>query len=851
LAIKQILQTIQNKIKLDKGISRRPVDATPGYLGDMNNFEYKNGAVVLRNGSRVMNHAEDNLWYDIKSFKICGTNVVMGLNYKRELWAWLDKWPETDFKVCNSSPFRTYRHVDGAGTEFFNKHFSIDNGTKFWLDEDAFSVIIFNDYGEIFRIMKNGIFKITGDNDYTDKTEALESIREDFSLTCGRLYLDIKNATNKIFNESMYIGTESIGRSQRITGETRFAWVNELGVISELSDPVKIDGYKNAIISMFPIVPFDERNKEFPVERIVRPQTYALKNKTIYEGYDGGLRVGAISETEWNPVHPYAGNLEKTAVGVVLAIKEESTHTNQYGVITTILPGIYLAVTDDTGNFYDFDKSEDYNYNIISLDFKNPLQHSSKSANMTKMFVAKDFKDNSFPRLYKSDFTKDLEPDQEYQNKKAIFSTTLSMVSGGSTYWIKLADSVPLYEKGRAYPEHIIVVADSGNGTIYIPNGFLFEVEFKIIQDNSNIKTAWGSQLIRGIELSIGSIDSIWSCWENVGFDCWQFVREITPSVDNINLEEMQFSIPDDIDRADLIVAESKANIWIKIRELKNRFATYNDSRIVGISQRCFTGTAVELIYYDNAGDGTETNYNIQPSNAPLIPDNIRISFLPFMSLDYTGLRHVPYTLPLIRRAIRNPQHLSLSGGKVYCVEDNRLWYGDASDMMLENSITMHSQVLSMCKFDSSVVLSTRLGLFYVSDVGLVAIIGGENIVSDELFYSSGGCIAINENEVYLIYKETTSSGNWYAKCFKISDDISNVNFSGTVKSISIGSKIYIADDWNVWIYDIDIKSWCGKRTYKDKIHRIWNHNEKLGLCFDSSINRLNGFDSPDTSGES
>jgi len=173
---KQFIRIVQNKMPLNAGLLRKSVQRGQGYLGDLHNFELDEDIARLRLGTRVVGLMEDASWYDVKSFKISDTEIILGLNYKRELWGWLDKWAETNFKICNTSPFRKYNHTNISGVKFEDSHFSFDKGNKFWFEEDDFSILIMNDYGEIFRIMKRGHFRITGDAEASYDTAIEESL---------------------------------------------------------------------------------------------------------------------------------------------------------------------------------------------------------------------------------------------------------------------------------------------------------------------------------------------------------------------------------------------------------------------------------------------------------------------------------------------------------------------------------------------------------------------------------------------------------------------------------------------------------------------------------------------------
>jgi len=200
--------------------------------------------------------------------------------------------------------------------------------------------------------------------------------------------------------------------------------------------------------------------------------------------------------------------------------------------------------------------------------------------------------------------------------------------------------------------------------------------------------------------------------------------------------------------------------------------------------------------------------------------------------------------LPMIRRAMRNPQHLTTAGGKVYAVEDNKIWVGSVDDFMMIDYIEIHSAVDHIASFDTGIIASTRQGLFYVaSGEGIKRVVGGEMIMSKFLAPCSGGALSVDGRDIHIVYKQVTETGAWYPTVAKINNALTEINLEGEIKSVSIGKRIYIADDWNVWIYDMDDKVWAGKKHYKNRIHRLFSHKNKLGLAFETGVDRRNSFD--------
>ena len=125
--------------------------------------------------------------------------------------------------------------------------------------------------------------------------------------------------------------------------------------------------------------------------------------------------------------------------------------------------------------------------------------------------------------------------------------------------------------------------------------------------------------------------------------------------------------------------------------------------------------------------------------------DKLQIGYAPLMTLDYTGMRRIPMPMPMIRRAMRNPQLISMSGGKVYVVEDNKVWIGSVDDFMMIDYMEVHSTINHMATMDAGVVLATRTGLFYLeAGQGTKQVMGGENIMSKYLTPCSGGVLSVD-----------------------------------------------------------------------------------------------------------
>lgn len=850
-AFKQIVRTIKNKIPVSKGIVRRTKETDQGFLSDIHNFILEDESLKFRLGTRVIADMGDELWYMIDSFKIAGTTVMLGLNYKRELWAWLPQWPESSFKVFNTSPFKTsYPHKTIAGVPYASGHFSFDRGNKFWIGEDNYSVVIINDYAEIFRIMKNGCFRITADDDYADQREAIQDARDDITLTTGRLYLDIKEATNKVFNERMYIGDESIRRSHRITGETRFAYVNELGVVSELSDPIDIEGYRHVVVSKIPIV------KRFAPENIVQPQAVANTGCSIYENTSTGISEAATAGNLWNPANPSGTLIDAHAF--IICVKN-GTFTPHGGAAVEIPEGVYMCIQRITGGAA-LDRSlaeEEYNYNFVQHQFTDILASCVKKAAAPSFFKAvtrdvlfapSDF--DALPNVKRLEFVKVTVPNigaiclpDDMTAMTGLFDSgdyiVFSNEASPAEGWIKLSDTF----FPEIYGEREITISASGaTPDVMTFVGSINQMELTINYDAA-VGYTWNDSCIRGVEVNKAVFSSTFTMWQNLGFDCWKYLGMVDSITINDFVPETKKIEVAGIDlNADVFLSGTDTDIWQSIINSRERFAVWNSSHIQGISQRFFIN---DLLTKSIAYEG-EVNTDVGSFNQRDSGVQYKIGFAPLMTLDYTGLRRIPMPLPMIRRAMRNPQFVSIAGGNVYVVEDNKIWVGSVNDFMMVDYIEIHSTVNHMASFGEGVIVSTKNGLFYCAlGEGMKQVVGGETVLSKFLAPCSGGVLSVDERDVHIIYKRVTETGAWYPAVVKINDALSEINLEGEIKSVSIGKNIYVADDWNIWVYDMTNKVWAGKEYYNYKIHRLYVLNNKLGIAFEDGVNRRNAFERP------
>lgn len=838
---KQLLQVIQNKRRINKGIVRRPLENTDGFVSNLYNYELDDGVAKVRLGTRVMNAETDDLWYTLDSFRIGDMDILIGINYKREVWAWLDKWPETNFKVCNSSPFVRYQKKSSGGYFSKTRQLIFQQGNKFWLEEDNLGIIIINDYGEAYRIMKKGSVRLT-----TDREESSYFNHQLIGVR-ARIYVDIKEATNKYFDNTVYVSPDDDKKGWRIAGDVRFAWTNEMGVVSELSEPTVLDGYQNVMFSLLPdITNVDKKNKTLALNRIVNHGATARSGHAIYEGDGGLIAVGATAGNVWEPTNPYPTHTQQQAYGVVLVVREGSWTDSSTATTSSIDEGIYMSMTNSSGNYFKI-SNEDFYEQIIQLALSDTVRTADRKLTVGRLFQTNTGNNRitSFPRLARTSFTIGISPTSI--NNKVSYSLNMDYI--GDSSWVKISEEVE-----DVYPSDRVYITDAlGSGdTINITDGVLYQVDLLLSTKDSggvsDIKEAsWDNATVRGVELPLSATSSIWACWQNYGYDTWKLLGSFaftTASFDIENLAVNLSTLYDDTNFiTDSLTGSPITEAFDEISKRTDRLTVWNNDHIVSRAQRVFYKKGSTLPDYEIIYEGVAQLPGDYNDCSDL--EDMRIGAIPFTAMDNTGIRKISMPLPLVRRAMRNPQHVSVSGGKLYVVEDNKLWFGSSAELMLTNEVELQSGVYGIAEFDSGVVVTTKSGMFYVAEGQYQKVYNSDGVVASFIAPCSGGCIAVEDKDVYLVTKHVTDSGSWYPALQEIGTPISEVNFVGSLKSTSIGYKIYLADDWNVWVFNLKTKAWSGVFNYGSKIQKVFRFNNKLGVSFCSDIDKRNSFDTP------
>lgn len=819
---KQLIETVKNKVPLTGGLSIKGYPVM-GTLSDMKNFKIEEGVLKLRYGTKTVASFDNKRFYFLKNFEFCGAEVLFGLDYQLCLHAFFENYEGYDFIVRDASQWHKNEMQlpqnqlvvgkDENDRDIISDPWTLgklfDNGTQFWAYENQKYIMFFNDCGEIRVIVKDGGFKIHKDEQYIE--------------------VDIKDATNRVFDIPPVLREDKRGVAPSITGEYRFARVNELGVISELTEPKYLQNWQRVIACYGDVSMPEDIRKTESYDEISNP---------------AGTTYGLII---------CGRNLHKSVIRYTAdSFGDTSGYQRQpYSMIQYKLPGsdINNKITYDDPSCFLFSMihSQDLADSKFWLDIKsgdiNDIYDTSitterrvfqKKADSTlndghENFEFYEYKNPA--RKYSQVFFNEEQgcfPYQWFEGSKKVFA---------NAYNIKIGDAV-------SYAIHARNVAVSDyKATPYTPKEDKDDLSLFYLTELETEETL--------VKKSLGNL-FVLTWWKNetqyvlMGEGAIYVADEIPYKISGGQKKVQEYSfaynIPAQgknlyhIEPMDTIrrvfggipykttltnIERNTSGYFYSYLSKNGRFAIWNNNKILGISQRLFT-------------DGTASVLYNQPS---VDPNQLLVRYSPVLSLEYMNQRSFRFELPLIRRAIRKPQFLCVSNNYVYEFEDNRLWYGSAYDFMLTGYAYLDGSLLKLIAYNEGILACTTSGLYYVNRENVQPVVNGRAIRADFAGETQVGGIVIAENKVYVVRTEITDSGARIETANLISEPINELVFNGAIKLACNKRQIYIADDYNVYGFDTRAGIWNLRYNYGNKrIADIFILDNRLGILFDNEV---------------
>lgn len=859
---KQLIETVKNKVPLTGGLSIKGYPVM-GTLSDMKNFKIEEGVLKLRYGTKTIASFDEEhpkRFYFLKNFEFCGAEVLFGLDYQLCLHAFFENYEGYDFIVRDASQFHKNEMIFRQGNATLSGNYRGNNyweagllfggGSQFWAYENQKYIMFFNDHGEIRVIVKDGGFKVHKAEQYIE--------------------VDIKDATNRVFDVPPALKADTRNIAPRITGEYRFARVNELGVVSELTEPQYLQNWQSQIALYGDVKMLESvsSNKQF-TNGVYDTETVGLifcihsngkyTEKTIKPSNPAGTTAffnTLISETtpiELEGCYLFSNIVDLSYNKFYLDITSGDIN-DIYDVNNQVKRVVFRrhpAGWETMPRFYEFDKNNDSQTSFSNCIFNMEqglvpaqwFENSRKTKNSFAVFSHlvpfqatnyaiharnKTLNNYKAPEVWKR-FEAEGSEESSEESAKTSADNALSLLTDLTNIDVE-------YDVIKKSNDNYVAKAYT-KANVYTTWGlFKLETEKNFFEESKGeyfTFTWWECDIDENIiEHQIsgeGRVYAADSIQYNSDTDEITQRVEYTENVDGQNCYELapmdtvQFSRNTNEILFGGEVKSNSQNFFLGSLQDNGRFAIWNDNRILSISQRLFVDK-------NNPDVPVYLGNNIDP-------ENLLVRYSPVLSLEFMNQRSFRFELPLIRRAIRKPQFLCVSNNYVYEFEDNRLWYGSAYDFMLTGYTYLDGSLLKLIAYNEGILACTTSGLYYVNRETVQPVVNGRAIRADFAGETQVGGIVIAENKVYIVRTEITDSGARIETANLISEPINELVFNGEIKLACNKRQLYLADDYNVYGFDTRAGIWNLRYNYGNKrIADIFILDNRLGILFDNEV---------------
>ena len=809
-------------ITFEKGLMDTDDDTALGYVQDMNNMLVEKNSIISRDGTRVMNESDINLKY-IASYTVCNVPILFGINQDNFLLAWIETWPEYDLYVCrkgfdNQKDYLSNVYLDGDGTAV-----NFPDGDTFISDEDDRYIYFIADTGKTIRIDKNGYFRIQDMyDDLTDQDilDNMNDARDDAFLFLG-LYLTIEDATHKRLRD-FYMIEDVSEKTVPIKGSVRCAYVNDAGYIGKWSDPQVLPEYKACYITTHNGLAIDSTDPSKP--------TIAPKfEEIVYSNDTDGLFIQRRTST--------------TAAWTT-SIRTDITYSSS----TTFAP--FLTATDTTNATIVVDvenrKTEVY-FDAASIDTAGL---SLTATNLESWFEITDIRflhvDTAAGAYISSgDFTTsalytnigDITTSVQYVDSRPM---PLTYDSSSTSNEIKSLTKATLDNYG----------IEVDNDAIYDEYFFPFAEQLTISVDSTAVKTFYGRMGRCKIDIGDNGIGTYYLpssafkyantlgstneglTFKNIGNNHWYTIGDAVDLDDavivDVKSQSKQIVLDDEsiLGDADILIETACTSF---MDNGKDRFAVYNDGRLLGLSQKAYrndSSTDYETIYNKTA---SATDYNV-PSG------NLRTSYMPVCSLEMQSVKPA-YNIDESVEVMTNPRDIVINGNVVYLLDGKSLWLSDKS-MLLKQMIPIDFDIYAIDKFQAGAVISSSKGLYYITNKGTFTLIAnGEGIIHKSSAAGGGGVYIISKKDEVWEVRMVNVNGAVYPQAQRISDIIHNTQWGAFPKMHYCDDTLWIAREEDIYGYYEG--GWKKKYEYGRTITRINSIDDKLVVVTNNKFGNM------------
>jgi hypothetical protein len=837
----ELARLAQNpKITAEKGLLRTLNNSALGFVSDLHNMEINdNGVVVRRKGTRLISKStEQHRWYFLEESVINSVNFLFGLDYRRRLYCWLKYWPELNIRVFSKLITNDFIINTGAG-ESSTRQVSFSRGSKFWFTNFEDHIDIVNNFGDIYRIMKNGIIRITK-NVYAPQDEHIKDDLNEVRTGASEdvvCYMDVKDVSQREIPDGLvnFIDTDN-SDYEEIIGDIEVARVNDAGKLSKLSKPYGINTYRKGFVSMVDGMTINA-DTALELDFIARSfygktsdqdgflisrntdGSYDVDESLLLVSNNMGLKRVEILLFYDNPHKNYFYNGDEQ-------FNASSVNNKMYmflpygsaGDISDKLSsssiGRFISIVDVRGMNYDLDDVPIGNIDAYIVD-----KHEGKFQMPTILDADIASSDDEITCTYsRSDYIDDYMKGTYYElNVTADYIDDLDLATN---YIFDDEDGFTTTEFKAVLSGNLLYNADASSGNEWVAQQVYY----------------W----YKG-----GQLDKTSVAIRNLGFDTWSVVDyDTTPVgsssnfIDNVDTitKEVKISIEYD-SNPDVYLAKDQ---FVDFINNGFRFAVVQGDRILAVSQRGLSITQSDekdFIYKIEASrEAGEEN----EANAP--SGQFYKIFSPICALEHLGIRTSGYKRKDIVDVVRDPKHIKVNNNVVFVVQGNQLWTCKSDDWLLDDVIEVSMGINQIETFHAGIMLATEKGLYYFeAGKTLRKVINGDNIISQNIQKNRGGVVVFSEDgSVYMCRMNITASGAEYPVVVKISTVISEEIFNPKASIVSVDDTIYISSEYEIWGFSVSGNTgrWDKKYSFDMPINKLAKFDNRLVIAFNQQFDK-------------
>jgi len=335
----------------------------------------------------------------------------------------------------------------------------------------------------------------------------------------------------------------------------------------------------------------------------------------------------------------------------------------------------------------------------------------------------------------------------------------------------------------------------------------------------------------------------------NLGYDCWKAKRNLKMDTDilayankfDINIMGKMTPIDgltedeygDLAASYDIVVDQDEYDEWFKNG---TRFAVMNDSKVIGVSQRCFANSEdLVPVYKQSVTVSGIRDINYQD-------DIDMIGYLPVCAIENMYIRGFVYDSPSIQKDVDKAKDIVENSGSVFLLENGRIWIGSNIESLVFNATTnLPDTANTIAKFDSGVLAFCKDSIKFVYSNGKFTDVQGlhqfKNVTCVKAKWLPDGSVyaITSEGEIARISIQYTENNDKFYMAQNISYPISDVIFTHETDIAYSNNTIWFSRINDV--YGFTRNGWMSRVSFGDNIIKgIFTYKDELCIIFNNGI---------------